>query len=60
MKKLGTTERLVLLLTPEIMRALEELAKEQNKPASTYARALLVIVVTGRILNRERKDNDNE
>ena len=55
MKKLNTTVRLVLLLTPEIMRALEELAKEQNKPASTYAREMVVIVVTGRILNRERK-----
>jgi hypothetical protein len=56
MKKLNTTVRLVLLLTPETMRALEELAKEQNKPASTYARALLVVVVNDQILNRERKE----
>ena len=54
MKKLGTTVRLVLLLTPKIMRALEELAKEQNKPASTYAREVVVIVVTDQILNREK------
>ena len=54
MKKLNTTVRLVLLLTPETMRALEELAKEQNKPASTYARALLVVVVNDQILNREK------
>ena len=56
MKKLNTTVRLVLLLTPETMRALEELAKEQNKPASTYAREMLVVVVNDQILNRERKE----
>ena len=56
MKKLGTTVRLVLLLTPQTLADIEELAKEQNKPASTYAREMLVIIVSDQILNRERKE----
>jgi hypothetical protein len=54
MKKLDTTERLVLLLTPETMKSLEELAAAQNKPASTYAREMLVVIVSDQILNREK------
>ena len=60
MKKLDTTERLVLLLTPETMKSLEELAAAQNKPASTYAREMLVVIVSDQILNRERKEKETE
>ena len=54
MKNEGLTKRLVLLLTPETMKSLEELAAAQNKPASTYAREMLVVVVTDQIMNREK------